>query len=84
MKVVIIGYRNMRKTYANSFISSRFLKTTDIFLFVKENSISNHNEVLLNQNRITKPSIILGDFDIVILSVKPQDFKSVAKQIKSF
>ena len=38
MKVLIIGYGNMGKTYANSFISSRFIKPEDIYLLVRDAS----------------------------------------------
>jgi len=44
MEVVFIGYGNMGKTYVNSFISSRFIKSMDIFAFVKEESISSQSE----------------------------------------
>jgi pyrroline-5-carboxylate reductase len=84
MKVAIIGFGNMGKTYANSFISSRFIKTADIYAFVKETKEISTSEVLPAENFISKPTDVLNDFDIIILSVKPQDFKAVAQQIKPF
>jgi len=35
MKVLIIGYGNMGKTYAKSFISSRFIKPQDFNALVQ-------------------------------------------------
>ncbi|WNM20176.1 pyrroline-5-carboxylate reductase [Flavobacterium capsici] len=84
MKVAIIGFGNMGKTYANSFISSRFIKTSDIYAFVKENNEVSNLGLIPVENYISSASAILHDFDIVILSVKPQDFSTVAKQIKPF
>lgn len=84
MKVAIIGFGNMGKTYANSFISSRFIKTSDIFAFVKENIEEINQNLIPNENYISKPSVFFQDFDIIILSVKPQDFSTVANQIKPF
>ncbi|MCF6133032.1 pyrroline-5-carboxylate reductase [Flavobacterium wongokense] len=84
MKVLIVGYGNMGKTYANSFISSRFIKPEDIFVLVRnensamaETSIPRVNFSQVATNRIS-------DFDIVILAVKPQDFDVLAQSIKPF
>lgn len=84
MKVAIIGFGNMGKTYASSFINSRFIKTSDIYAFVKESKDISALDLLPFENYFFKPSSKLNDFDIVILSVKPQDFLSVANQIKPF
>jgi pyrroline-5-carboxylate reductase len=84
MKVAIVGFGNMGKTYANSFISSRFIKQSDIYALVKETKEISSTELLPIENFITNPTNALSDFDIIILSVKPQDFKSVAKDIKPF
>lgn len=84
MKVVIIGFGNMGKTYANSFISSRFIKQSDIYALVKETKEIQTNELLPAENFISEPTATLSDFDIIILSVKPQDFKTVASEIKPF
>ena len=42
MKVLIIGFGNMGKTYANSFISSRFIKAEDINVLVRDASKSSN------------------------------------------
>lgn len=84
MKVAIIGFGNMGKTYANSFISSRFIKQTNIFAVVKENRAFSSADFIPFENYISKPSAKLQEFDIIILSVKPQDFSFAANQIKPF
>ncbi|MFY7958423.1 MAG: pyrroline-5-carboxylate reductase family protein, partial [Flavobacterium macrobrachii] len=71
MKVLIIGYGNMGKTYANSFIGSRFIKPEDIFVLVR-NDFSSIETVIPKSNFSILPSEKIGDFDIVILAVKPQ------------
>jgi pyrroline-5-carboxylate reductase len=50
MKVLIIGYGNMGKTYANSFISSRFIKPDDIFVLVRSDSFLVTNNGIPKQN----------------------------------
>ncbi|MFT3687307.1 MAG: pyrroline-5-carboxylate reductase [Phycisphaerales bacterium] len=83
MKVLIAGFGNMGKTYANSFISSRFIRPEDIFVLTR-------NEYAVTESNIPKgnffhiPTTRISDFDIVILAVKPQDFDILAQAIKPF
>lgn len=83
MKVLIIGYGNMGKTYANSFIGSRFIKPEDIFVLVR-NDFSSIETAIPKSNFSIIPSEKIADFDIVILAVKPQDFSVLALAIKPF
>lgn len=83
MKVLIVGYGNMGKTYANSFISSRFIKPEDIHVLVR-NDFSNVDTVIPKTNFSITPTQKIGDFDIIILAVKPQDFVVLAKSIQPF
>ncbi len=53
MKVLFIGYGNMGKTYANSFISSRFIKPDDIFVLVRSDSFLATNNGIPKQNFFT-------------------------------
>lgn len=84
MKVLIVGYGNMGKTYANSFISSRFIKPNDIHVLVRNNIISAIENGIPETNITTKASGNIDEFDIVILAVKPQDFGILAESIKPF
>ena len=84
MKVLIIGHGNMGKTYAKSFISSRFIKPEDIFVFVRNTDISSIESAIPKTNFSTSVSEKIGEFDIVILAVKPQDFSFLAQSIKPY
>ena len=84
MKVLIIGHGNMGKTYANSFISSRFIKPEDIFVLVRNTDFSAIESAIPKANFSTSVSAKIGDFDIVILAVKPQDFSILATSIKPY
>lgn len=84
MKVLIVGYGNMGKTYANSFISSRFIKPEDIFVLVRNENLSVDGSTIPKANFSNLADESISDFDIVILAVKPQDFDSLALSIKSF
>ena len=84
MKVLIVGYGNMGKTYANSFISSRFIKPEDIFVLVRNEFFLVTESSIPKANFSHIPTEKISDFDIVILAVKPQDFGVLATSIKSF
>ncbi|VXC30119.1 Pyrroline-5-carboxylate reductase [Flavobacterium sp. 9AF] len=84
MKTLIIGYGNMGQTYASSFVSSRFIAATDIQV-LNRSSIENKNTFTIAQTNFhTKPHSKLFEVDIIIIAVKPQDFESLAKEIKPF
>ena len=84
MKVLIVGYGNIGKTFANSFISSRFIKPEDIFVLVKDKFEVTNEEKLTHQNFIKTFSSKISEFDIVLFSVKPQDFLELSKKIAPF
>ncbi len=84
MKVLIVGYGNMGKTYANSFISSRFIKPQDIYVLVRNQSYNAPESSIPKSNFLFSANESLGDFDIVILAVKPQDFEFLAQSIQPF
>ena len=84
MKVLIVGYGNMGKTYANSFISSRFIKPEDIFVLVRNENFSTPESSIPKANFSHSKTEKISDFDIVILAVKPQDFVTLATTIKPF
>jgi pyrroline-5-carboxylate reductase len=63
MKVLIIGYGNMGKTYANSFISSRFIKPEDIFVLVRKDDFSGIESGIPKTNFTSKGTEKIGDFE---------------------
>src|SRR6478672_6244055 len=84
MKVMIMGFGNMGKTYANSFISSRFIKPEDIHVLVRDANKIQSESGIPAVNFSDVPTTKISEFDIIILSVKPQDFKQLAKTIQPF
>lgn len=84
MKVLIVGFGNMGKTYANSFIGSRFIKPEDIFVLVRNEHFSVTESSIPKANFSHLATERISDFDIVILAVKPQDFGVLAQSIKPF
>lgn len=84
MKVLIVGYGNMGKTYANSFISSRFIKPEDIFVLVRNENTSIIENGIPKINFSSASSEKIGGFDILILAVKPQDFEVLSQSIKLY
>jgi len=79
-----MGFGNMGKTYANSFISSRFIKPEDIHVLVRDASKIQPENGIPSQNISSIPTAKISDFDIVILAVKHQYLKQLAISIKPF
>ncbi len=83
MKVLIIGAGNMGKTYARSFLTSRFIAAKDLFILDKDREHASVPEIPAENIHIAADAFIKSA-DIIILAVKPQDFPSLAKQINPF
>lgn len=84
MKVMIMGFGNMGKTYASSFISSRFIKPDDIHVLTRSLQATSNEYGIPYTNFTLVPNNRIEDFDIIILAVKPQDFSTLASSIKPF
>lgn len=84
MKITIVGFGNMGKTFASSFITSRFIKAEEVK--VVSRTIPNAHEMfgipLANFSTTASPNITVSD--IVILAIKPQDFEVVAQDLKKY
>jgi pyrroline-5-carboxylate reductase len=84
MKVLIIGAGNMGKTYARSFLTSRFIAAKDLFILDKSrDSVSSLPEIAAGNVHVEVGEFI-SEVDIVILAVKPQDFPELAAQINPY
>lgn len=78
MKIAIVGYGNLGKTFAGSFIKSRFIRKEDIFVYTRTlPKIQDCFSIPLD-NFSTESFPTNQVIDIVILSVKPQEFSKVA------
>ena len=85
MKVLVAGYGNMARTYAYSFLSSRFIQPTDLWLLDNKpaEALNLPKEVTPTQVHLV-PGTFVTDCDIVVLAVKPQDFTALAQSLKPF
>lgn len=86
MKILIIGGGNMGETYAQSFLSAHIIRPQDL-------TILEHNSgrIAYYQNRqpklgkiMTAPSAEIGDADLIVLAVKPQDSSNLHREIQPF
>jgi pyrroline-5-carboxylate reductase len=82
MKVAIIGCGNMGMAFAKSFIKYDLVQKSDLLLVEKSKerceSLSHGKEGVV----VNTVSSEISHFDLVILAVKPQDFASLATELK--
>jgi len=83
MKIAIVGCGNMGMAFANAFLKYDLVKTSDFLLIEKS---PERMEALRESFR---PGVMtgvidqqLGGYDLVILSIKPQDFNTVGASLK--
>lgn len=84
MKIAIVGCGNMGMAFARSFIQYDLVKKDHLLLI--EKSTARCETLKKSKEGIVVDTIneSVGDSDLVILSVKPQDFSSVASELKNF
>lgn len=84
MKIAIVGCGNMGMAFARSFVQYDLVKREDLLLIEK----SKERSALLKEQKegvvVDTVNEALGTYDLVILSVKPQDFSVVAAEIQPF
>jgi len=84
MKIAIIGCGNMGMAFANSFIQYNLVKKEDLLLIEKNQE---RGELLQEQKTgvvVDTISTKISEVDLIILSVKPQDYPSVSKELAHF
>lgn len=84
MKIAIVGCGNMGMAFARSFVQYDLVKKEDLLLIEKSRERS---EMLRSQKEGVVVDTIndsVGEYDLVILSVKPQDFMSVTAELRGF
>ncbi|AQG81348.1 pyrroline-5-carboxylate reductase [Spirosoma montaniterrae] len=82
MKIAIVGCGNMGMAFAKSFIQYNLVKTDDLLLIEKS---TDRSESLRHEKAGVVVDTIgprVSDVDLIILSVKPQDFKSVHDELR--
>lgn len=84
MKIAIVGCGNMGMAFARSFVQYDLVKKEDLLLIEKS---AERSAVLRSQKEGVVVDTIqesVGGYDLVILSVKPQDFSVVAAELHPF
>jgi pyrroline-5-carboxylate reductase len=83
MKIAIVGCGNMGMAFAKSFIQYDLVKTENLLLI--EKSIERGEALRAEKAGLVIDTIgpKVGQYDLIILSVKPQDFASVKDDLKA-
>ncbi|MBS1623624.1 MAG: pyrroline-5-carboxylate reductase [Bacteroidetes bacterium] len=85
MKVLIIGFGNMGRTYARGFLASRFILPHDLYILDKVSQHTEARSIQVPEDQIHyTPGDFLTQADIIILAVKPQDFPALAKSVRPY
>ena len=84
MKIAIVGFGNMGKTFANGFINARFINLNDMYVFKRSQSNDSLLQNIPSQNVYYQLNDTIKNVDIVILAVKPQDFEGLASNLKQY
>ncbi len=83
MRIAIIGGGNMGATYARAFVRSNILKKEDLLIIEKHEE---KREELKKEELCTLSDSVpdnLSTYSIIILAVKPQDFKKLVPELKA-
>ncbi|MDX2196150.1 MAG: pyrroline-5-carboxylate reductase [Cytophagales bacterium] len=81
MKIAIIGCGNMGLTYAKSFLQYNLVQKDDLLLIEKNAEMK--DRLTPFGNVINHIDTKIQNYDTIILSIKPQDAKSVYPELKS-
>jgi pyrroline-5-carboxylate reductase len=82
-KIAIIGCGNMGLIYANSFLRYKIV-TKDNLLLVEKNKDRQKSLSEMNIGQVvTTNDTLISKCNIIILAVKPQDFKELAIELKA-
>ncbi len=82
-KIAIIGCGNMGLIYANSFLRYK-ITTKENLLLVEKNTERQRTLSAMNIGKVvTVDDVLIKDCNILILAVKPQDFKELSKSLKT-
>lgn len=84
MNVLVIGAGNMGTTYGHSFVNTNALSPTQIYFLDHKADKEEAIRSLSSSPLATEPGAFVSDMDLVILSVKPQDFIELSNQLSTF
>lgn len=81
-KIAIIGCGNMGLIYANSFLRYKITSKENLLLVEKNSDRQMSLSAMDIGKVVTVTDKLISECDIVILAVKPQDFKDLAQDLK--
>ncbi len=84
MKVLIIGAGNMGMTYGQGMVNSNVVRPANVYVLDKSEEKRAVVGKISTQPMFTEPGEYVGEVDLIILSVKPQDFSRLSESIKPF
>lgn len=82
MKIAIVGCGNMGLAYARSFLKYNLVTKSELLLVEKSDARKQSLEVLNIARVVSNFDNTIGEYDIIILAVKPQDFMSISAGLK--
>ena len=84
MKILIIGAGNMGLTYGEGFIKSHVIKKEDLYFLDHIQEKETQIQALSEHPLFVSPGPYIAEMDVIILSVKPQDFDKLSQSIRPF
>ncbi len=84
MNILITGVGNMGTTYAKSLLASHFATAQEMQMLIRSDAGRNRLPEIPDENVFRVAGNFVGQADIIIISVKPQDFQVLAPQIRPF
>jgi pyrroline-5-carboxylate reductase len=84
MKIAIVGCGNMGMAFARSFVQYDLVKRADLLLIEKSIERSAALKAAKEGSVVDTINETIQNYDLIILSVKPQDFTAVAAELKNY
>ncbi|HEV7229932.1 MAG TPA: pyrroline-5-carboxylate reductase [Bacteroidia bacterium] len=83
MKITIVGCGNMGLVYARAFLRYNIVSPSDLLLVEKNETRKNELRELNLGSVVTPADTAIKGSDIIIIAVKPQDFRELAPALSS-
>lgn len=83
MKITLVGCGNMGLIYARAFIKYNIVKADELLLVEKNAARVEEIEALRLGSVVTPDDPAIGDSELILIAVKPQDFADLAMGLKN-
>jgi pyrroline-5-carboxylate reductase len=83
MKIAIVGCGNMGMAFARSFLQYDLVKKEDLLLIEKNQERSEALQTAKEGMVVSVINSQVADYELIILSVKPQDFASLQDELRA-